>query len=190
MDNQLKYLLYEETGGMQMSDGLFDEFIGSMTDIHLKNREVLIPYGKLDTNVYLQKSGITRYCYFDGEKEKTYAFTSPGTLMISYHSHFLRKPSFYQFESCGESIVGKMSKSCLDDMIERSHEFAQWMLRISMGQLYANELKQSVINGMAKERFISLVKNRPEIMARVPIKTIASYLGVTPEYLYRLKKNL
>ena len=173
-----------------MSDGLFDEFIGAMTDIHLKNREVLIPYDKLDTNVYLQKSGITRYCYFDGEREKTYAFTTPGTLMISYHSHFLRKPSFYQFESCGESVVGKLSKKYLDEMIERSHEFAQWMLRISMGQLYANELKQSVVNGLAKERFMSLIKNRPEIMARVPMKTIASYLGVTPEYLYRLKKKL
>jgi ribosomal protein L10 len=42
---------------------------------------------------------------------------------------------------------------------------------------------------MAKERFLSLIENRPEIMANVPLKVIASYLGVTPTYLSRLRKE-
>jgi CRP-like cAMP-binding protein len=188
MDN-LKQLLYEECR-FKISDGLFDRFVGAMSETRLKNREVLIPYGKFDSNAYVLKSGIIRWCWFDGEKEKTYGFSTPGTVMISYHSHFMRLPSYFQLESCGESVVGKVSKKDMDEMMERSHEFSQWMAHLLMGQLYANELKYSVINGLAKERFISLLQNRPEIIARVPMKTIASYLGVTPEYLYRLKKQI
>ena len=185
----LKKLLYDECQ-YKMPDRLLDEFMGAMTEVHLKNNEPLIPYGKVDTNAYVQKSGITRYCYFDGEKEKTYGFAIPGTIMISYHCYYLRQPSYFQLESCGESVVMQVSKKTLDDMVKSSHEFAQWMFSLSLGQLYSNELKYSIINGMAKERFISLVRNRPEIMACVPLKTIASYLGVTPAYLSRLKKNL
>lgn len=189
MDNELKQLLYDECL-YKMPDELYGRFIEAMTDVRLKNREVLIPYGKLDTNVYVLKSGIMRLCYFDGEKEKTYGFAIPGSMMISYHSFYMRQPAHFQLESCGNSLVGKISMVKLYEMIEHSHEFAQWMLSMSIGQLYFNEFKSAVINGPAKERYISLVKNRPEIISRVPLKIIASYLGVTPNYLSRLKKNL
>lgn len=185
----LKQLLYDE-GQYKMADELLDDFLDAMTEeIHLKNNEPLIPYGKFDNNVYVLSSGIVRVCYFDGDKEKTFGFASPGTIIISYHSFFMRQPSFFQFESCGESVVMKVSKKDFDALIDRSHDFTKWILSLSSGQLYINEYKYSVINGLAKERFVALMKNRPEIMARVPLKTIASYLGVTPAYLSRLKKT-
>lgn len=189
MDDELKKLIYDECR-YKMPDGLMDRFIGAMTEVRLKNREALIPYGKLDVNMYIQKSGIIRVCWFDGEKEKTYGFSGPGTVIISYHAHFMRQPSFFQFESCGEGVVMKISKKDVDELENDSHDFARWMSAIHLQQLYFNEFKYTVINGLAKERFLSLVKNRPEIMERVPLKVIASYLGVTPNYLSNLKKTL
>ena len=190
MDDELKKLLYDECIRYKMPDEMLDRFIGAMSEFRLKNRQVLIPYGKMDANVYVLKSGLIRFCYFDGEKEKTYGFSSPGTVIISYHSHFMRAPSFFQLESCGESVVEKISQSEFDEMVAASHEFAQWVLAIHLQQLYFNEFRYAVVNGLAKERYLSLVKNRPEIIARVPLKIIASYLGVTPNYLSRLKKTL
>jgi CRP-like cAMP-binding protein len=189
MEDDLKKLLYDECR-YKMPDALLDEFIGAMSEVRLKNGEVLIPYGKFDPNIYVLKSGIIRFCYFDGEKEKTYSFAAPGTVMISYHCYFMHEPSFYQLESCGESVVGKISKKELDGMVEHSHEFARWMLALANYQLYLYEFKMAIINGMAKERFDSLIRNRPSIMSHVPLKIIASYLGITPTYLSRLKKNL
>jgi CRP-like cAMP-binding protein len=190
MDIQdLKMLLRGETG-FEMSDELAERFAGSMTEIHLKNRDVLIPYGKTDTSLYLQKDGLLRACYMDGENEKTYGFSASGTVAISYHSHFMNQPSVFKIESCGETTVLKMSKKDLDDLAGSSLEFAQWLLTIQTGQLYTNELKLTAVTGSAKERYRFLVQNRPEIPARVPVKTIASYLGVAPNYLSYLKKIL
>ncbi len=173
-----------------MPDELLERFTDAMTEVRLKNKDALMPYGKLDNNIYVQKSGIIRMCWFDGEKEKTYGFSTPGTVIISYHSYFMRQPSFFQYESCGESVVMKISKSKVDEMEADSHEFARWLSAIHLQQLYFNEFKYAVINGAAKERFRSLINNRPEIIARVPLKIIASYLGVTPNYLSYLKRTL
>jgi CRP-like cAMP-binding protein len=187
--DELKKLLRGECR-FKISDELLERFIGRMSEVRLRNREVLIPYGRLDTNLYVQKGGITRYVYFDGQVERTYGFATPGTVMISYHSFYDRQPSFFQLESCGESVVGRISKNDFEEIMSESHEFALWMWSLSLGQLHSNELKVSIINGQARERFMSLVKNRPEIIARVPMNTIASYLGVTPSYLCRLKRQL
>ncbi len=59
MDDELKRLIYDEYR-YRMPDDVFGRFVGAMTEVCLKNREVLIPYGKLDTNVYIHKSGIWR----------------------------------------------------------------------------------------------------------------------------------
>jgi CRP-like cAMP-binding protein len=174
--------------GRLMSDELFERFIGSMTEIHLKNKEVLIPYGKIDTSLYVQKNGLLRACSLDGEYEKTYGFADAGTVTISYYSHHMRQPSVFQIESCGETDVLKMSKRQMDELVDSSHEFAKWLLTVRSGQLCANEFKLTAITGTAKERYAALVLNRPDVISRVPAQTIASYLGVDPTYLSYLKK--
>ncbi len=184
--DDLKQLLYEESR-YKMSDELFERFIGATTEVDLKNREVLIPYGKLDTNLYVQKSGILRACWFDGENEKTDGFALPGSIVMSYHSHFMRLPAFFQVESCGESSVLKLSKQQLDSLVDSSNEFAKWFIAVQSAQLYLYEFKHSAITGNVKERYQALVKNRPEILNRVPVKIVASYLGITPNYLSHLK---
>lgn len=185
----LKKLLQDEVI-YQLTDELMNEFLKSMTEIHLKSREILISYGQVDDNIYVIKDGIIRYCYFDGDKEKTFGFGTPGSVSIQYHCYYMRQPSFFQLEACGESTVMKISKKEFDSLVARSLDFARWMLTMSSGQLYTNEVKLSLINGMAKERFLSLMQNRPEIIARVPLRIIASYLGVTPSSLSRLKREL
>lgn len=187
MDEELKKLLYEQSRH-RMSDKLFERFIGLGTEIHLKDKEELIPYGKFDPNVYVQKSGILRACYFDGNSEKTFGFSSPGSIMMSYHSFFMHRPSFFQFVSCGDTVVLKIMKKDLNELVESSHEFAKWMLSVQYMELYYNEFKCSAITGYAKDRYRLLVQKRPEILSLVSVKIIASYLGVTPNYLSWLKK--
>ena len=120
----LRQQLIDECPSYRLPDELMDEFMGAMTKVPLKSKQALISYGQFDDNVYVVKNGIIRYCYFDGIKEKTYGFASPGTIMISYHCYFMRQPSYFQLESCGKSVVMKIPKRTLDKMVRQSHEFA------------------------------------------------------------------
>ncbi len=63
-----------------------DDTITLSTEFELKGNEILIPYGGFDSNVYVLKSGIIRGAYFNGFKEMTSAFGTPGTMIISYYA--------------------------------------------------------------------------------------------------------
>ena len=174
----------------RMADETMDKFLGLMTPVYLKNNEPLIPYGKMDDNVYVVKEGIIRFAYLDGQKEMTFSFATPGTLLISWHSFYMHMPSAFQLESCSKSVIMKVPKAKFDELLRESNDFTSWMLRMSMAQFWFHEMKLAVINGTAKERFEALVKNRPEILQRVSNKIIASYIGISQPYLNVLKREL
>ncbi len=187
--DELKQHLHAECT-YRMSDETMDEFVGLMSEIELKDKEVLMPYGKIDTNIYIVKEGILRYAYFDGLKEATFGFALPGTLMISYYPFYKNEPSFFQIEACGKASVMKISKSSYDELTLRSNDFSQWVIRLSVAQLWHYEQKLAVVNGDSRERLESLFKNRPEIIENVSSRILASYIGIIPSSLSRLKRQL
>ncbi len=187
--DRLKELLNAECT-YRMKDETMDMFLGLMTEVKLKKNEPLIPYGKFDNNVYIVKSGIFMCSYFDGMQEETFGFALPGTVIISFYPYYKHEPSFFQMQSCGRSVAMKVTKADIDKLMDESHDFTRWMLSIFAAQLYHYEKRFAVINGFAKERLETLLKNRPEIMETVPQKVIASYIGITPSSLSRLKRQI
>jgi flagellar biosynthesis chaperone FliJ len=83
----------------------------------------------------------------------------------------------------------KIPKAKFMGLAHQSHDFAEWMMSMSLEQLLFFEKKRVVMNGNAKERLEALMKNRPEIMENVSSKIIASYIGITQSYLSTLKKE-
>lgn len=188
MNEQIKDLLRKECS-YELSEPLLDKFIASMDEIILRPREILVMSGEVDPDIYVVKEGILSHTYLDGFKEKTVFFSLPGTMTFSSHSYYLGEPAFYQVEACCDSVILHLSKSRFDEFIASSYEFCRWALSMAQCQLYFFEMKQAVINGNAHERFNALIKNRPEIIGKIPLRTVASYLGITPSYLSRLKKE-
>jgi CRP-like cAMP-binding protein len=187
MESDLKELLNRECD-YRLSNETMERFLGLMTEIHLKDNEPLIRCGQMDSNVYVVKNGIMRHSYLDGLKEAVYAFSAPGTMIISWFSFYKRMPSFLQIESCGATTVARIAKSDFETLVEQSADFAKWWTRLLVAQHWCLEMKLDAVNGTtAKDRFESLVRNRPEILAGVESRFIASYLGITPSYLSRLK---
>ena len=188
MEDFRKILARECT--FKLQDDIMDRFMDMMEEVQLKKNEPLIPYAKLDTNIYILKDGIIRMHYFDGKNERTHAFAMSGTMLMSWHSFYMHYPAFLQLEACMASVVLKISKSDFEKLIDESHEFAKWVISMEQSQLYSYEMRMKVINGTAKERFLGLIKSRPGIMEKIPQGIIASYLGITQYYLSKLKKEL
>lgn len=186
---EFKKLLSEEAP-FKLSDAMMDIFCASMEEVRLKRYDVLIKSGVLDNNIYVVKKDILRRAYHVGDKTVTKSFATSGSVLISWHCYFLNQPSFSMFEACCDSVVMRVSKERFDELIAISHEFARWALSIAHATLYLDEYKSSVIRGDIKERYIALIKKRPEIMRDVPLGFIASYLGITQPHLSRIRKEL
>jgi CRP-like cAMP-binding protein len=175
--------------GYRMKDETMDKFLSLMTEMKLKKGQQLIPYNTIDDNIYIVKEGIIRTVYFDGFNEVTFAFAMPGTLKISYYSFCKGIPSFSKYVACCDSVILKVSKAQFTGLMEQSNDFAQWVSYMSLEQLFFHEMKREVVNGDAKERFVAMIENRPEIIEKVSSRIVASYIGVTPQYMCRLKKE-
>jgi len=154
----------------------------------LERGDSLINAGDVDSDIYFILDGITRHWYWNGDREATAFFSQAGTMLISYHSYYFGKGSFYNLEACCRTRIVRVKKEVYDSLITESHDFAQWCLSMAQCQIFFFEMKNRVIAGTAKERYISFLKNRPDILNRVQLKIIASYLDVTPQYLSKLRK--
>jgi hypothetical protein len=119
----------------------------------------------MDDNLYVMRSGIVGYCYFDGEKEKTFAFAIPGNVVVQYPCYYMREPSFFQLETCDNAVVMKIPKGRLESLIERSHEFSKWMTNIFFGApILAGQKAVADKRHGQGTFFLAVIQNRPEIM--------------------------
>ena len=144
----------------------------------------------VDDNIYVVKKGVIRRAYTAGDRVVTKSFATAGSVILSWNSYLMEKPSFAIFEACCDSVVMRVSKARFDELRSTSHEFAQWVLSVVQSTLYLDEFKSTVLSGGVKERYISLIKNRPEVMHDVPLGFIASYLGITQQHLSRIRKEI
>lgn len=165
-------------------------FLDNCEPLHLKRNDIIIEAGVLNSNVYIVKEGIIRFSDMNGDKERTFAFALPGTMFMSKHSFFKGLPSYYQVTACCDTTVLYTSKQTYYNIINTHHKLALWMLNYAYGELFFQEYKNANIqNGNAKERFKSILGDRPQLIRDVPQKILASYLGITPEYFSHLKRE-
>lgn len=187
---ELKELLAKECNHrFSMDTPIMEKFIDSLSEVRLRRGEVLTRCGQLDSNIYVIRSGIIKLTYFDGLKERIFAFGTPGSLLGQMHCYYMHLPSFFQSDACTEAVVMKISKQKFDALISESEEFARWVLDRALDQLCGLEMRLDRVNGRAYERYVSLANIVPEVVGSVSSKSIASYLGITPAYLSQLKKK-
>lgn len=189
-DDDFKALLEKEIGWLPEGDGI-DRLIEHAEVLKLKSREILIHAGECKPDVYILKEGILRYADMDGDKERTYVFALPGTMFMSRHSFSMNLPSYFQIEACCPVVVYKISRDDFWEIVKSDSRLMLWVLKYAHAELFYLEYKmKNITNGDAKDRFLTILKDRPEIIRLVPQKIIASYLGMTPEYYSYIKRKV
>ncbi len=164
---RLKELVKGELGFLPEGDGM-DRLFERGEWLHLPAKHVIIEAGRRCSDVFLVRDGIIRFADLDGDKERTFAFALPGTMIQSKHSFVMHQPSYYHVETCCPSVVLRIREQDFWDVVNADHSLALWMLHYAYGELYFQEYKYSNIhNGTAKERFKAMLTDRPEIIEKV-----------------------
>lgn len=174
----------------RLSDDVMWRFIGLMKREEVKKGCSIIEEGRVNPDIYVVAEGVFCYNYLNGTDERCCAFALPGTMMWSAYSYYAGESAVYSYQACCDSVVYRCRKYDFDELTRSNHDFAQWVLCYSQCQLYHFEKKNTLINGNAFERLQALWRNRPEILDKVSKKSIASYLGITQQYLSVLLKKL
>lgn len=106
-------------------------------------------------------------------------------------SYFKGEPSFLQYEAVTNMVLYTIKQSELENLCRQSLAISNLFRTICIEQLYCLERKCKIFGkDDALNRYISLIKVRPQIVKEVPLKHIASYLGITQQSLSRLRASL
>ncbi|MEZ3518909.1 MAG: Crp/Fnr family transcriptional regulator [Muribaculaceae bacterium] len=185
----IKLLIKNELGYLPKGRGIEDMLELAREESYTRG-QAIIQEGRKCPDIYIVTCGIVRFADMDGERERTFAFALPGSIVMSKHSFVMDLPSYYRLEACCDTDVLVIDRDEFWALMERDHEMALWMLKYAYGECFYQEYKNaSVHNGTAADRYRRMLADRPEITDRVPQKMVASYLGVTPEYLSKLKRD-
>lgn len=185
----IKLLIKNELGYLPKGSGI-DDLLDLAREESYTRGQAIIQEGRKCPDIYIVTRGIVRFADMDGERERTFAFALPGSIVMSKHSFVMDLPSYYRLEACCDTDVLVIDRDEFWALMERDHDMALWMLKYAYGECFYQEYKNaSVHNGTAADRYRRMLADRPEITDRVPQKMVASYLGVTPEYLSKLKRD-
>lgn len=169
----------------------FDLFLGCLQSQKLKRKEVLIAEGDICRYAYFIKKGCLRYFHnVDGE-EITGQFFFENGWYTDYESFLLQKPSKQNIDALEPTELILLPKSELLNLyitIPKFEKFGRIMAENAfIGLRNRTEL---LTQQSAEERYLKLMKERPKVIERVPQHYIASYLGIKPPSLSRIRKRI
>lgn len=153
--------------------------------------EVLSRTGETENFMYFLVEGVTRIFYFSNNIEYTLRFNFPISAFNSYSSFINQKPSKLNIEAISNIKVFRMSYNEMQSLYEKS-KTAERVGRRMIELLYEQrEIKELQMHSKtAEDYYCELINNNRELAHLIPQKHLASYLGITPESLSRIKRKI
>lgn len=192
MDNINIYLeKLKSNYGFSFSYDLINKFADVFSEIVLKKNDVLIRIGEKNSFIFFVVSGILRDYYIDDDgNDVTRFFTCEGGI-CGGEALISNEASTICTEALEDCILIRCHVSDFKSIIASCNEAAKayiWLLESSLA--YKIRRENSFLIKSATERYIDFKRENPEIEKRVNQKYIASYLGITPVSLSRIRRAL
>ena len=149
---------------------------------------IFVHEGDFDQQVYLVLQGAVRAYHSIDDKEYTDWFALRGQFFSSISSYFQGLPSTHSYQALKKTHYVIIRKSTIDQLAERFRS----MERLILGAVTESFLilQNRIVYhrfASAPDRYSALMQQTPELFQEVPLKYIASYLGISPETLSRIR---
>lgn len=154
-------------------------------------RETVALPGSRDHEILFVEHGLLRFYYpgLDG-RESNKAFVVEGEFAGALASAHLDLPILYGIEALEPAVCLAAPVSAFSALMDRDPAFDRLGRLLAEQILARKELRtRSFLLQTAAERYDDLVQDRPDLLQRVPLYHLASYLGVTDVHLSRLRRQ-
>lgn len=168
------------------------EFIASKLELKTyKKKEFLIKSNAIENKIHFILEGVFRMFIDLPEKDITVDFGFPNNFISSYSSFLTQNPSVSCIQSLTKSKVIYITREDLDEI------YKQTKVGESIGRIFAEEFfrykskrELSFLLESPTERYLNLVKEQQQLIQEIPQKYLASYIGITPQALSRIRGKI
>lgn len=184
---QLKHVMRQM---ITVSEEEFNGFLQAAVIKTFKRQEMISLPGQVPNEIFFINKGLLRVLITDNDgTEHTIHFASENQFIADYSSFILQQPSFYTLQTLEETEVVVLPRSAIDwGYMHMSEGQKMGRLIAEYYYIYQDDRIKNTYIRTPKQRYDSISEVFPNIHNRVPQHMIASYLGITPIHLSRLKK--
>ncbi|GGF78569.1 Crp/Fnr family transcriptional regulator [Wenyingzhuangia marina] len=182
---------YYKKRGVIIPENEFNIISELLQSKSLKKKEFFYKAGDTNTSVaYIQKGSVRVFITDKQKKEYNRFFAFEDWWIGEYHQVMNSLPSKTSIQALEKTEMIEITKNAFDIILEKCPIFTRATFNFYL-KSYANLLEKEEIKKTLtiEDLYLDLLKNKPEVLKRVPLYHIASYLGVKPESLSRVKKK-
>ena len=162
-----------------MPDASLDKLRQCLTEVSYPKGFRVLESGKVEKDIFFIKKGIVR------------AYTSvvgkEGATIVSMKGYVNDEPGYETMELMENSVLYVLERKKLKELFLKDLHIANWGRRYAeMELLAAEERLISMLSAVASERYHELLEKEPDLLQRLPLGSIATYLGITQASLSRI----
>lgn len=168
-----------------------DKLSTYITEKSYSKGHILFSNDKLERNIYIIKKGIAR-AYIESEgKDVTIWFGKENDVIISARGYVYGEKGYETMELLEDSVLYEIELCRLSALYYDDIDICNWGRRFIEREFALTERHLiSNLTQSAKERYLYLIQHKKAILQRVQLQHIASYLGISPEHLSRIRASL
>lgn len=166
-------------------------FLAQLTRKEYLKKDFLLRQGQTEKYISFIEKGSIRFFVQKPESEVTFAFIFENDLVCAYDSFLTQMPCLYAAQALEDTIVWQFSYETLQYLYQNvpvSNVLGRW----ASEEIYLKKAKRelSFLLETPEERYLKLFTERPNVIKQIPLQHIASYIGITPQALSRIRKRI
>jgi len=176
----------------KIPDELIDSLFNICKLVHIKKRQVFLMAGDVPEYMGFNLNGIFRLYYItDDGNDLTKGFCTAGKFVVSYSALVQKRPSYFFIEAIVDTDILQFKYSQWMQMIEEDIRWYPFMFKLVESVYIMKEMREkSFLIDDATSRYLNFQRDYPDLENKIKLYHIASFIGITPEALSRIRKNL
>jgi CRP/FNR family transcriptional regulator, anaerobic regulatory protein len=173
-----------------------DEALKTISSAHhklnFKKGDYLLKEGEISDGFWIIESGLMRSYVIDfNGNDHTTDFFGNHEIAIDVLSLFQRSPSKENIQTLTDCECWKIDYEVFQELFHTIPGFSEWgRLWMTQKLFHFKQRTVEMVATSAKDRYLLLIKERPQIIQHSPLKHIASYLGITDSSFSRIRKEI
>lgn len=163
---------------------------GCLLRREMKRESLLLEEGKTCKHLYFLEKGLLRFFVWKDGLDITKYFTDIPYVFTSQKSFNQQVPAQESIETLEDSIIWQMTYEDAQHLLELKSWSTFIRLLIQEVQTYTEEILEALQTQTAEQRYKLLLQQDADLVQRVPLKHLASYLGIAPQSLSRIRKKM
>ena len=177
---------------VSLTDEEVDLFLSFWKNRKVKRKQLLVETGEVARYQFFILSGCLRSFYTDSNGvEHNIQFAVDDWWISDMASFLSQKPALLTVEALEDSEVMQIDSAGIEELYDRIPKLERFFRLLLQNAFIAQQQRiLSMISKTAEERYSEFISKYPQFEQRIPQVHVASYLGITPEFLSKLRKKI